>query len=212
MICLDGSQFLQNLPNRIVMKRSRKTRRQSAPAVVGLTLLLILFTVLMGIGLAQAIEPKSVPAAELLGKPMVKEAPKPESIGTVDPLSDRERAGQALYLENCASCHLGIPPAVMPTQTWQALLQDPQHYGISIELPQDPERRILWNYVKTASRPTASASDRVPYRIAESRYMRALHPKVKFTEKQGLTTCISCHPSAKDFNFRKLTPEAENSP
>jgi Dihaem cytochrome c len=133
-------------------------------------------------------------------------------LGTVDLVRDRDRLGQTLYLENCATCHLGVPPAVMPTQTWQALLQDPQHYGVSIDLPQDPERRILWNYIKMASRPTADGRDRVPYRISESRYFRALHPKVKFKEKQGLTTCISCHPSAKDFNFRKLTPEAENLP
>ncbi len=195
--------------------RSRKTRRQSAPAVVGLTLLLILFTVLMGLGLAQAMEPKAVPTPVTQSSPVPPlkvEASELDSIGTVDPVSDRDRLGQTLYLEHCAACHMGIPPAVMPTQTWQALLQDPQHYGISIDLPQNPERRILWNYIKLASRPTADTFDRVPYRIGESRYFRALHPKVKFTEKQGLTTCISCHPSAKDFNFRKLTPAAEALP
>ena len=188
-------------------KRKSNTRRQSAPAIVGLTLLLILFTVLMGIGLAQAIEPKSMLK---LSQPVTQPATQP--LIQPDPVSDRDKAGQTLYLENCATCHLGIPPAVMPTQTWQALLQDPQHYGINIELPQGTDRRLIWNYVKNASRPIADTSDRVPYRIGDSRYFRALHPKIKFAEKPTLTTCITCHPSAQGFNFRTLTPEAEKSP
>jgi len=188
-------------------KRKSNTRRQSAPAIVGLTLLLILFTVLMGIGLAQAIEPKSMLK---LSQPVTQPATQP--LIQPDPVSDRDKAGQTLYLENCATCHLGIPPAVMPTQTWQALLQDPQHYGINIELPQGTDRRLIWNYIKNASRPIADTSDRVPYRIGDSRYFRALHPKIKFAEKPTLTTCITCHPSAQGFNFRTLTPEAEKSP
>ena len=195
------------LPMKTLRKRKSNTRRQSAPAIVGLTLLLILFTVLMGIGLAQAIEPKSMLK---LSQPVTQPVTQP--LIQPDPVSDRDKAGQTLYLENCATCHLGIPPAVMPTQTWQALLQDPQHYGINIELPQGTDRRLIWNYIKNASRPIADTSDQVPYRIGDSRYFRALHPKIKFAEKPTLTTCITCHPSAQGFNFRTLTPEAEKSP
>ena len=198
------------LPMKTLRKRKSNTRRQSAPAIVGLTLLLILFTVLMGIGLAQAIEPKSVPN-RIQPTPQSSTQSTSQPIIQPDPVNDRDKAGQILYLENCATCHLGIPPAVMPTQTWQALLQDPQHYGINIKLPQGTDRRILWNYIKTASRPIADTGDRVPYRIGDSRYFRALHPKIKFAEKPTLTTCITCHPSAQGFNFRTLTPEAEKS-
>ena len=200
-------------------KRKSTTRRQSAPAIVGLTLLLILFTVLMGIGLAQAIEPKSIPnRIQPTLQPTVQPTVQPSTQSKIqpviqpDPISDRDKVGQTLYLENCATCHLGIPPAVMPTQTWQALLQDPQHYGINIELPQGTDRRLIWNYIRNASRPIADKIDRVPYRIGDSRYFRALHPKIKFAEKPTLTTCITCHPSAQGFNFRTLTPEAEKSP
>ncbi len=200
------------------MSRSRTrrtTRRQSGPAVVGLVMLLILFTLIMGISLAQALEPKNNPLLQSpnpkLQAPNIQSSPSVQSaeIGTVDPVSDRDRLGQELYLESCRSCHIGIPPAVMPTQTWQALLQDPQHYGVTIDIPQGPEKRIMWNYLKNASRPVASIDERVPYRISESRYFKALHPKVKFTTKPTLTTCISCHSSAQAFNFRKLSAEAE---
>jgi hypothetical protein len=199
----------------------RTTRRQSAPAAVGLVLLLILFTLMMGIGLAQALEPKNNPLLQSpklqspkLQSPNIQSSPSVQSaeIGTVDPVSDRDRLGQELYLESCRSCHIGIPPAVMPTQTWQVLLQDPQHYGATINIPQGPEKQIMWNYVKNASRPVASTDERVPYRISDSRYFKALHPKVQFATKPTLTTCITCHPSAQAFNFRKLSAEAEAQP
>jgi hypothetical protein len=80
---------------------------------------------------------------------------------------------------------------------------------VTIDIPQGPEKRIMWNYVKNASRPVASTDERVPYRISESRYFKALHPKVKLATKPTLTTCITCHPSAQAFNFRKLSAEAE---
>lgn len=179
-------------------------------------MLLILFTLMMGIGLAQALEPKNNPLLQTskLQTPDIQSSPSLQSaeIGTVDPVSDRDRLGQELYLESCRSCHIGIPPAVMPTQTWQALLQDPQHYGVTIDIPQGPEKRLMWNYIKNASRPLASTDERVPYRISQSRYFKALHPKVKFATKPTLTTCIACHPSAQAFNFRKLSAEAEAQP
>lgn len=180
----------------------KTTRRQSLPAAIGLVILLLLFTMLMGVGLAQALEPKL--------NPLVQAGEKIE-IGTVDPVSNSDRLGQELYLDSCKSCHLAIPPAVMPTQTWQALLQDSQHYGATIELPRGPERKILWNYLRNTSRPIANKEERIPYRVADSRYFKALHPKVKFETKAKLTTCITCHPSATDFNFRKLSVEAEKS-
>ena len=196
-------------PRRTTRQTARQaSRRQSAPAAVGLVMLLILFTLMMGIGLAQALEPKKNP---LLQPSSIQSSPsvQSEEIGTVDPVSDRDRLGQELYLDSCRSCHIGIPPAVMPTQTWQALLQDPQHYGVTIEIPQGPEKRIMWNYLKNASRPVANKEERVPYRISESRYFKALHPKVTMATKPTLTTCITCHPSAQAFNFRKLSAEVE---
>jgi Dihaem cytochrome c len=161
---------------------------RSRPNLIGLVLLIVLFSILMGIGLAQAIEP-----------------------GGPDEVPDRFQLGQQIYLENCASCHIGVPPEVMPTQTWQTLIQDPQHYGASITPLRDPNRRILWNYLRTYSRPT-NDDEQTPYRIADSRYFRALHPKVPLPRRPSLSGCITCHPGANQFKFRKLSPEMEKSP
>lgn len=127
-------------------------------------------------------------------------------IGTVDVVPERYQLGQELYLENCATCHIAVPPAVLPTQTWQRILQDSQHYGVNIKPLVDPSRLIVWQYLQTFSRSQAK-EEKTPYRLNESRYFKALHPQVKLKRPIELSSCVSCHPSAADFNFRSLTAE-----
>jgi len=132
------------------------------------------------------------------------------SIGTVDLVSQRYKLGQELYLENCASCHIALPPAVLPTQTWQQLLQDPQHYGQQLQPLVDPTRLLVWSYIRAFSRPQAKEEE-TPYRVKDSRYFKALHPKVKLPQPVQISSCATCHPSATQYNFRRLTPEWQNS-
>lgn len=132
--------------------------------------------------------------------------PTQTEIGTVDVVPERYQLGQELYLENCATCHIAVPPAVLPTQTWQRILQDSQHYGVNIKPLVDPSRLIVWQYLQTFSRSQAKEEE-TPYRLNESRYFKALHPQVKLPRPIELSSCVSCHPSAADFNFRSLSPE-----
>ncbi len=156
----------------------------------------------MGLGLAQATEPR-------VGTPA--QGSQVAEVGTVDPVPDRLQLGQSLYLENCATCHIGIPPAVYPTQTWADLIQDPQHYGGTLETLKDPNRLLVWNYLKTFSRPIAEGEE-TPYRFGQSRFFRSLHPKVKLPRPTTTESCITCHPGASQFNFRRLTAEWEKAP
>jgi mono/diheme cytochrome c family protein len=100
--------------------------RRRSPLV--LFLLLLFWSVLLGFGLAQAAVPGS--AATL--------AVSPEQRGTVDVVPENFQLGQTTYLENCASCHVGLPPAVMPSQTWRSLVQEAQHYGTVIHCARSP--------------------------------------------------------------------------
>ncbi|MDP8934936.1 MAG: diheme cytochrome c, partial [Cyanobacteriota bacterium] len=65
-----------------------------------------------------------------------------EPNGTVDRIPDAYQLGQQLYLENCATCLIGLPPQVLPTETCRRLLQDPQLYGQSIKLLVVPPRLL----------------------------------------------------------------------
>ncbi len=144
--------------------------------------LFLSFGLCLGMGLAKAIEP-------------------PKTIPTVDIVPPSQQLGQTTFLESCATCHIGPPPAIMPTQTWQALIQDPQHYGVTIEPLQDPNRRLVWNYLKLYSRPI-NEDESIPFRLSGSRYFKALHPGVKLPKPLNLESCMQCHTAAKDFDFR----------
>jgi hypothetical protein len=110
-----------------------------------------------------------------------------EETGTVDPITPRYQLGKELYLENCASCHVPLPPEVLPSETWRRLLLEPeQHFGQQLKPLIGPVLITMWDYIRAYSRPE-EAKKPLPYRISESPYFKALHPRVKFS--QTVKTC-----------------------
>jgi hypothetical protein len=172
------------------MKPTRRPTRRRSPLV--LFLLLLFWSIILGFGLARA----DMPGA---------------TIGTVDVVPENFQLGQTTYLENCASCHVGLPPAVLPSQTWRSLVQEAQHYGTVIPTIQEPLRQVAWNYLSTFSRPV-NKDEEVPFRLAKSRYFKALHPRVTFEQPITLNSCATCHPASAQFDFRSLSPEWADSP
>jgi hypothetical protein len=182
-----------------------------------LLILLLLWSLCLGIGLAQATEPLK-PAANLAqGQPSTAQpSTSPDSvkiaaIGTVDTVPERYKLGQQLYLKNCATCHIALSPAVLPSQTWRSLLQDTNHYGTTLQPLDSLEVQIVWQYLRDYSR-LLGVEEQIPYRVYQSSYFKALHPRVKFSERVSLTTCISCHPGAGAYDFRSLSAEWQNAP
>ncbi|WP_448563955.1 hypothetical protein [Trichothermofontia sp.] len=125
------------------------------------------------------------------------------AIGTVDPTPAPYRLGEELYLETCQGCHVAVPPAVLPTETWRQLLQDPQHYGQQLTPLVGPARLLVWNYLLLSSRPHA-ADESIPFRVQESRYFKALHPDVPLQRPITLAGCVTCHPGAPQYDYRRL--------
>ena len=129
-----------------------------------------------------------------------------ELISNVDVVPQRHRLGLSLYLENCATCHVAVPPQVLPTESWQIILRDSQHYGVQFPSLIDPPRQLIWNYLQVSSRRKSQEDERIPYRIASSRYFKALHPQLQLPQQLSIKGCIYCHPKVKDFDFRTLNP------
>ncbi|HEY9626785.1 MAG TPA: cytochrome C [Coleofasciculaceae cyanobacterium] len=186
------------MPFKFLPRFRTAVQRQFRRPVV-LFLLVLFWSAVLGWGLAQAQVP--APVGSIPTTP----------IDTTDQVPARYQLGQELYLKNCATCHVGLPPAVMPTQTWAQLLPDSQHYGVQITPPDQVPLAIIWQYVSTYSR-SNNAGEQTPYRLPQSRYFKALHPKVEFAQPANVQSCVTCHPAAAQFNYRSLTPEWENAP
>jgi hypothetical protein len=133
------------------------------------------------------------------------------TLPTVDPVPERFALGQQLYLEACARCHPGLPPEVLPTQAWQILLREPDHFGVTLPPLDAASRTTIGNYLKAFSQP-AEEKESKSLLVARSRSFRALHPRVSFREPVHATTCVSCHPGAPRFDYRSLASGWENSP
>ncbi len=172
----------------LVKRKSRPAKRKT----IGLMVIILAWSLAMGWLLALATN--------------VQAATNTSEIGTVDVVPAQYQLGQQLYLENCSNCHIALPPAVFPTQTWKNLLQDSQHYGVQLKPLVDPPRILVWKYLLTFSR-SHLKEEQTPYRFKDSRYFKALHPKVQLPRPLQVGSCVSCHPSATDFNFRNLSLE-----
>lgn len=178
----------------MVKRKSQKRQLKRKP--VGLLLVILAWSLAMGWLLALATNAQgATPTSE---------------IGTIDVVPAQYKLGQELYLENCGTCHIALPPAVLPTQTWKNLLEDKQHYGTQLKLLVDPPRMLVWRYLAAFSRSQLN-DEQTPYRVSNSRYFKALHPKVNLPNPLQIGSCVTCHPSAADFNFRHLSQEWENA-
>lgn len=180
-----------------LVKRQPRRRKKLKGKPGGLLIIILVWSLAMGWLLAIATNAQG--------------ATPNANVGTVDVIPARYELGQQLYLENCATCHLALPPGVLPTQTWKNILQDSEHYGAQLKPLVDPQRLLVWNYLRTFSRSTLK-DEELPYRVNNSRYFKALHPRVKLPRPVQVSSCVTCHPGAEKYNFRSLTPEWETSP
>lgn len=172
-------------------KFGQKSRKKRTPVIF--LLLVLLWSLGIGWGGAWA-----------LNTPFHPLSPNAKS---VDYVPQKYQLGQEIYLETCGSCHLALPPAVFPSETWRQILQQPEeHYGVSLPRTIKPKVLLMWDYLQFFSRPL-NQEEEVPYRFEESRYFQALHPQVDLPERLTPNSCVSCHASANEFNFRSLTEE-----
>jgi hypothetical protein len=118
-----------------------------------------------------------------------------------------EQLTRELYLEKCAICHTPIPAEVLPTATWQRILENPSdHYGTSLPRYNRIDTLLLWQYLRTYSRPIIKGESTPEY-LKDSRYFKALHPQVNLPQNIGHQSCLACHPGAKQLEYRTLSVE-----
>ncbi len=116
------------------------------------------------------------------------------------PSLTQDQLEQGSYVRHCGTCHVALPASVMPTQSWQMLLQNPDHYGQQIPLPTGTTLQLAWEYLRDNSRPLLEREE-MPIRLANSRPFRALHPDVEFPLTIQVNGCIDCHGGAEQGDF-----------
>lgn len=182
--------------------RMKNQKRRYSPWV--LVVIVGVWSIGIALGMAQTLN-----AVSPLNRSQVSEI---SQIASVDAIQPGSALGYELYLNTCSSCHIAIPPQVFPTQTWQQVIQDPQHYGATLQPLEGPSLLLMWKYLQTYSRPITFKDETIPYRFNRSRYFKALHPRVDISQPLTVNSCVSCHPGASQFDFRSLTSEWQNSP
>ncbi|GAA6621108.1 cytochrome C [Scytonema sp. NUACC26] len=201
--------------SKIVKRQFRNQKLKRTP--LGFLLVILAWSLVMGWLLAMATHAQGAPSTPSSHGSRVTDRwslvtghwslVTDSEVGTVDVVPAQHQLGQELYLENCSTCHIALPPAVFPTQTWKNLLEDSQHYGVQLKPLVDPPRILVWRYLSTFSRSQLLEDEQIPYRVGSSRYFKALHPQVKIPKPVQIGSCVTCHPSASDFNFRRLSQD-----
>lgn len=124
----------------------------------------------------------------------------------------------ALYADECGSCHFAYPPGLLPARSWNKILnQLDDHFGDNAELGTDT-RQELQSYLtnNSADKSTNRRSQKImrslsmesaPMRITDLRYFRHEHDEiparlVKANDKvAGLGHCDACHQHANQGSF-----------
>lgn len=135
------------------------------------------------------------------------------------------------YKDECGSCHFAYPPGLLPTKSWEKLLNEKalsEHFGENAELDADVlapiksyvmENAADKSYYKRA-RKIANATEGVeaPLRITEVRYIKRKHHEIPENMIKGnkdvksLSYCDACHTQADKGVFDEDTVKIPNFP
>ena len=121
------------------------------------------------------------------------------------------RVNNALYIEECGSCHLAYPAQLLPTQSWRKIMDGlGDHFDESAELDNE-SKKIIEDYLAGSSKHRVgkyrkmfrNLGNQSPLRITELPYFRHEHDEIPsrfFKDNDKLTSlsqCNACHRNAE---------------
>lgn len=125
-----------------------------------------------------------------------------------------------LYEEQCGSCHFAFQPGLLPSASWEALLDGlDDHFGENAELAPAEAEAIKDYLLANASERVATPlggliSGSIPpmktvLRITETPYFRAKHQLLESVLMDSLeqaiphSNCTACHPGARAGDYKE---------
>lgn len=135
------------------------------------------------------------------------------------------------WQEECGACHFAYQPGLLPTQSWDKLLNEKalaDHFGDNAELDADTlatirsfalENAADKSYSKRARKiAKATENGEAPLRITEVRYIKRKHHEIPERMVKGnkdvksLSYCDACHTRAKEGVYDEDTVRIPNYP
>lgn len=126
----------------------------------------------------------------------------------------------AVYSEECGSCHMAYPAGLLPARSWSALMTGlDDHFGDNAEL-NDPTRQHIIdfllansadrsNYRRSQKFAASIASSDTPVRITQTPYFRREHHEIPArlvgpnAEVKSFSQCNACHADAEKGSFNE---------
>ena len=123
----------------------------------------------------------------------------------------------SIYQEECGSCHLAYPPGLLPSASWNAIMNGlDDHFGDNAELPSNLNAQIMafvdahasdrGDRMKNARLLRDTKGD-TPLRITELPYFKAEHDEIPRRmvednpEVRSFSRCDACHQGAAKGRF-----------
>jgi len=118
----------------------------------------------------------------------------------------------ARYMENCGACHFAYQPGLLPSGSWDKILNSlADHFGEDIDV--DPESKTIiakylnanaadYSPAKLSAKIIKSIGNQTPLRITQISYIRRKHHELQrsvFKRKSigSLSNCLACHTTAE---------------
>lgn len=131
-----------------------------------------------------------------------------------------------LYAKECASCHFGYQPGLLPSTSWRHIMTTlNQHYGTDASIDEG-DRAKIENYLvqyssetsnyKRSAKITRSLQNGMLYTsLTQIPYLQRKHRKidrrlVEQKEVRSLARCAACHKEAEKGEYNKRTVNIPN--
>ena len=134
----------------------------------------------------------------------------------------------ALWREECGSCHLSFHPSLLPKRSWEKLLaQQNQHFGVDLGLESATTAALLKYALNNAAEKhqtepalkidSSLKADAVPLRITETPYWTKKHREILAVDWnlpwiKSKTHCEACHQDAQAGTFEDGAMSIPHSP
>lgn len=113
------------------------------------------------------------------------------------------------YQQECSACHVAYPPGMLPSASWQRIMNNlPRHYGTDASLDA-PTVRELSTWLNTHAGTWKRVSEAPPEdRVTRSAWFVREHREVasatwKLPAVKSPSNCAACHTQADQGDFRE---------